>query len=214
MRTAALPRTAATAATDLTIRDATLPQRAHGFTLIELLVVLVIISIIVTVGVISLGALGRDPPAKLAAGQLADLAGLAAEQAVMQGEEYGILIEPHAYEFYIYDGRTWAKAKDDSLFRHRDLGDDVTLTLDMDGAPVTLAPPPATVSSLSAASTSSVADGSDDAPKPQVLLLSSGELQPFSIIVSGADKDSGSYTVKGTLVDGIQVTEPDAPAKH
>ena len=190
-------------------------QRAHGFTLIEILVVLVIMSIIVTVAVISLGALGKDPPAKLAASQLADLAGLAEEQAVMQGQEYGLLIEPHAYTFYIYDGRTWAAAKDDNLFRRHELGDQVTLTLNLDGAPVTLAPPPATVAVASpAAGTAAAADGSDATPKPQLLLLSSGELQPFEIIVSGADKDSGSYTVKGTLADGIQITEPAATAKH
>ena len=189
-------------------------QRAHGFTLIELLVVLVIVSIIVTVGVISLGALGRDPPAKLAAGQLADLAGLAAEQAVMQGEEYGLLVEPHAYTFYIYDGRSgWAPAKDDSLFRRHELGDDVTLTLELDGAPVTLAPAPATTQAAASASSAAPADGSDTSPKPQLLFLSSGELQPFSILVSGVDKDSGTYTIKGTLADGIQVAEPDA-GKH
>ena len=192
-------------------------QRAHGFTLIELLVVLVIISIIVTVAVISLGALGKDPPAKLAASQLADLAGLAEEQAVMQGQEYGLLIEPHAYTFYIYDGRTWTAAKDDSLFRRHAVDDQVTLTLTLDGAPVTLAPPPATVTSGSPAAgtaASVVADGSAETPKPQLLLLSSGELQPFQIVVSGADKDSGSYTVKGTLVDGIQIVEPAATGKH
>ena len=189
-------------------------QRAHGFTLIELLVVLVIISIIVTVGVISLGALGRDPPAKLAAGQLADLAGLAQEQAVMQGQQYGLLIEPHAYTFYIYDGRNWSAAKDDGLFRHRELGDEVTLTLNLDGAPVPLAPPPATVADA-AASTSASPAASDDAEsvKPQLLFLSSGELQPFEILVGGTDKGSGTYTIKGTLADGIQVTEPDA-GKH
>jgi len=190
-------------------------QRAHGFTLIELLVVLVIISIIVTVGVISLGALGKDPPAKLAAGQLADLAELAQEQAVMQGQEYGILIEPHAYTFYIYDGRSWSAAKDDSLFRRHELGDEVTLTLNLDGAPVTLAPPPAATSAAASTATSTAAaDGSDETPKPQLLLLSSGELQPFEILVSGVDKNSGTYTVKGTLADGIQVQEPDAAAKH
>jgi general secretion pathway protein H len=191
-----------------------LRQRAHGFTLIELLVVLVIISIIVTVGVISLGALGKDPPAKLAAGQLADLAELAQEQAVMQGEEYGILIEPHAYTFYIYDGRSWSAAKDDGLFRHHDVGDQVTLTLNLDGAPVTLAPPPAaTAEAAASAATAGAADGSDETPKPQLLLLSSGELQPFEILVSGVDKDSGTYTIKGTLADGIQVIEPEA-GKH
>lgn len=192
-------------------------QRAHGFTLIELLVVLVIISIIVTVAVISLGALGKDPPAKLAASQLADLAGLAEEQAVMQGQEYGLLIEPHAYTFYIYDGRRWTAAKDDNLFRRHELGDQVTLTLNLDGAPVTLAPPPATVTDgTPAAGTTAAATAADgiDTPKPQLLLLSSGELQPFEIIVSGADKDSGSYTVKGTLVDGIQITEPAGSGKN
>ena len=187
-------------------------QHAQGFTLIELLVVLVIISIIVTVGVISLGALGRDPPAKLAAGQIADLAGLASEQAVMQGQEYGLLVEPHAYTFYIYDGRGWKSAQDDSLFRRHELGDDVTLTLELDGAPVTLAPAPATTQAASAAS-AALADGSDVSPKPQLLFLSSGELQPFDILVSGAAKDSGTYTVKGTLADGIQVIEPDT-GKH
>jgi general secretion pathway protein H len=192
-----------------------LRQRAHGFTLIELLVVLVIISIIVTVAVISLGALGKDPPAKLAASQLADLAGLAEEQAVMQGQEYGLLIEPHAYTFYIYDGRSWTAAKDDNLFRRHELGDQVTLTLNLDGAPVTLAPGPASaVGAAPAAGTATAAAGGELTPKPQLLLLSSGELQPFEIIVSGADKDSGSYTVKGTLVDGIQIIEPAAAGKH
>ncbi|HEV2110400.1 MAG TPA: type II secretion system minor pseudopilin GspH [Gammaproteobacteria bacterium] len=192
-------------------------QRAHGFTLIELLVVLVIISIIVTVGVISLGALGKDPPAKLAAGQLADLAGLAQEQAVMQGQEYGLLIDAHAYAFYIYDGRRWTPAKGDSLFRRHELGDQVTLTLNLDGAPVTLALPPATAADSAPAggtATAPAADGSDESPKPQLLLLSSGELQPFEILVSGVDKDGGTYTVKGTLAYGIQVTEPDTAGKH
>lgn len=189
-------------------------QRAHGFTLIEILVVLVIMSIIVTVAVISLGALGKDPPAKLAASQLADLAGLAEEQAVMQGQEYGLLIEPHAYTFYIYDGRTWTAAKDDNLFRRHELGDQVTLTLNLDGAPVTLAPPPAATDDAPASATAATAGGGDAAVKPQLLLLSSGELQPFEIVVSGADKDSGSYTVKGTLVDGIQIIEPTAAEGH
>lgn len=191
-------------------------QRAHGFTLIELLVVLVIISIIVTIGVLSLNILGKDPPAKAAAQKIADLAGLAAEQAVMQGQEYGLLIEPHAYTFYIYDGRSWTSASGDSLFGRHDLGDDVTLTLQLDGAPVTLAPPPAATDSGAASAGTSAAPAatSDSGPKPQLLLLSSGELQPFEILVNGVDKDSPSYTVKGTLVDGIQVMAPGGATKY
>lgn len=185
-------------------------RRTYGFTLIELLVVLVIIGIVTTVALISLGSLGRDPPAKQAAMQLADLTGLAAEQAVMQSQQYGLLVEPHAYAFYIYDGHGWATAQDDSLFGRHQLGDDVTLTLELDGAPVTLAPPPATVTDTAPASgtASTPASGQAESVKPQLLFLSSGELQPFSLTVSGVDK-SGDYTVKGTLADGIQLVAPD-----
>ncbi|HET7176392.1 MAG TPA: type II secretion system minor pseudopilin GspH [Gammaproteobacteria bacterium] len=185
-------------------------RRTYGFTLLELLVVLVIIGIVTTVALISLGSLVRDPPAKQAATQLADLTGLAAEQAVMQSQQYGLLVEPHAYAFYIYDGHSWTVAQDDSLFGRHELGDDVTLTLDLDGAPVTLAPPPATVTDAAPASgtASAPASGQTESVKPQLLFLSSGELQPFTLTVSGADK-GGAYTVKGTLADGIQLVTPD-----
>lgn len=190
-------------------------QRTRGFTLIELLVVLVIIGIVVSIAVVSLNALGRDPPAEKAAQQIADLAGLAAEQAVMQGQEYGLRIEPHAFEFYVYDGRHWTVTKDDDLFRRRELGDGVTLSLVLEGTPVKLAPAPSTANQdASATSTStpaSAASGDSDRPVPQVLLLSSGELPGFEIDVS-ATGDSKAYVVRGTLADGIRVIAPDDAA--
>ncbi|HLW74248.1 MAG TPA: type II secretion system minor pseudopilin GspH [Gammaproteobacteria bacterium] len=187
--------------------------RTRGFTLIELLVVLVIIGIVVSIAVVSLNALGRNPPAEKAAQQIADLAGLAAEQAVMQGQEYGLRIEPHAFEFYVYDGRNWTATRGDDLFKRHELGDDVTLSLVLEGTPVKLAPPPSTANqgapaSTTAASTSTSAS-SDDAnrPLPQVLLLSSGELPPFEIDVSGSG-DTKAYIIKGTLADGIHMVAP------
>jgi general secretion pathway protein H len=191
-------------------------QRTRGFTLIELLVVLVIIGIVVSIAVVSLNALGRDPPAEKAAQQIADLAGLAAEQAVMQGQEYGLRIEPHAFEFYVYDGRNWSLPKDDELFRRRELGDDVNLSLVLDGTPVKLAPPASTANQdAAAAAASASASASSDAadrPLPQVLLLSSGELPTFEVDVSGSG-DPKDYAVKGTLADGIRMIAPGDAAE-
>jgi general secretion pathway protein H len=189
------------------------PQHRRGFTLIELLVVMVIIAIVASLAVISLNVVGRDPPAKRAAGELADLAGLAAEQAVMQGQEYGLRIEAHGYSFYAYDGRRWSPLQGDNLFYRRDLGDDVSLSLQLEGTPATLSPPPATVQSPEAATAAGAEDqsGSQTEQKdlPQVLLLSSGELPPFEIRVTGS---SGAvYTVKGSFTDGITVIEPEEP---
>ena len=173
---------------------------------------MVIIAIVAGFAIISLNVIGRDPPAKRAAEQLADLTGLAAEQAIMQGQEYGLRIEAHGYSFYTYDGRKWSPVQSDNLFYRRDLGDEVTLALQLEGTPATLAPPLATVedpSSATAASASDSDSGSTESKDlPQVLLLSSGELPPFEIEVTGSA--SGSvYTVKGTLADGITVVAPE-----
>lgn len=187
------------------------PQTDRGFTLIELLVVMVIIAIIASIAVISVNVADRDP-AKEQAQKLADLAGLAAEQAVMQGQEYGLRIEAHAYTLYSYDGRAWQPVKDDSLFYRRELGDDVSLSLQMDGAPATLAPPPATVQDMGASTTAAPAAATGESQQsqnlPQVLLLSSGEMPAFEIDVTGTATGT-VYKVKGSLADGITVAEPE-----
>lgn len=177
--------------------------------------VLVIIAILTGVAVISLGALGRDPPARQAAGQLAELMDMVSQEAIMRGQEYGLRVEPHAYQFLLYDGHSWGAVADDSLFTKHDLGNDVSLSLQLEGTPVTLAPAAATEAAASSA-TSAAPAGSDTAgpvtPTPQVMLLSSGELTPFEIAVTGVDK-SAPYTIKGTLMDGIQLLTPDDPGK-
>ena len=186
-------------------------RRERAFTLIELLVVMVIIAIVTTFAVVSVKAIQRDP-AKEAAGQIADLAGAAAEQAMMQGQEYGLRIEQHAYSFYVYDGRSWQPVKEDSLFYRRDLGDAVNLSLQLEGTPATLAPPPATVqeagdAGTTAAPAAATALTEQQQDKPQVLLLSSGELPSLRIDVTGTATHD-VYTVKGTLADGICVIDP------
>lgn len=188
------------------------PQTERGFTLIELLVVMVIIAIVASIAVISVNVAARDP-AKEQAQKLADLAGLAAEQAIMQGQEYGLRIEAHAYTVYSYDGRNWQPVKDDELLSRHELGNDVSLSLQTEGTPATLAPPPATVQDLGASTTAAPAAATGDSEQnqnlPQVLLLSSGEMVPFEVDVTGTA--SGTvYKVIGSLADGITVTEPEA----
>ncbi|MGH8401626.1 MAG: type II secretion system minor pseudopilin GspH [Gammaproteobacteria bacterium] len=192
--------------------------RARGFTLIEILVVMVIMAIIAGVAIISLGSLGRTPPAKHAAQQLSALAELAAQQAVMEGRQYGLLISQHGYQFFTYDGEKWQPVQDDEIFRARRLGDDVILDLHLEGTPVNLAKtdiaPSDSTSAPDAAAEPDI--GSSDASqiKPQIALLSSGEITPFQIKVSDTVDPSQQYVISGSLVDGIKLESPDDKDAH
>ncbi len=176
-------------------------SRTKGFTLIEILVVLVIISIITAVAVLSLGSLGGNPAAKQTAEQLADLTGLVSQQAVMRGQQYGLLVAPHSYTFLLYDGQNWAPVQDDDLLRARQVDSSVTLTLQLEGTPIVLPTDDQQTSD-------SDLDTGKQGLKPQIMLLSSGEITQFRITVS-ADDQSLPYVVTGDLLHGIRLVSPD-----
>ncbi|MGH8321958.1 MAG: type II secretion system minor pseudopilin GspH [Gammaproteobacteria bacterium] len=179
----------------------------RGFTLIEILVVLVIISIITAVAVLSLGSLGGNPAAKQAAQKLAALTDLVSQQAVMRGQQYGLLVSPHTYEFLLYDGSKWSVVKDDDLLRARQLDNSVTLALQLEGTPINL---PSNSQDHQGNSDDST-DSDKPALKPQIMLLSSGEITPFKITVSSGDKQE-IYLVTGDLQHGIRFVPPDSSA--
>lgn len=186
--------------------------RDRGFTLIEVLVVMVIMAIIAGVAVISLGALGRAPPAKHAAEQLSALADLAAQQAVMEGQQYGLLINRHGYQFFVYDGAKWQPVQDDEMFRARNLGNDVLFDLHLEGTPVKLAKTDSgsgdDASGDKTADTSDIGSDGSQQPKPQIALLSSGEVTPFEITVTDTVDPSQRYVISGSLVHGIKLQSP------
>lgn len=189
-------------------------SRARGFTLIEVLVVMVIVAIIAGVAVLSLGSLGRAPPAKHAAEQLSAIAELASQQAVIAGQQYGLLISRHGYRFYTFDGEQWQPVTNDPVFRARTLGDDVIFDLHLEGAPVDLSktdfsPDADTHSSASQADDSGTENDDATQPKPQIALLSSGEVTPFTITVTDTVDPSQRYVISGSLAQGIELQSPD-----
>lgn len=184
--------------------------------MIEVLVVMVIMAIIAGVAVISLGTLGRAPPAKHAAEQLSALADLAAQQAVMEGQQYGLLVKRHGYQFFVYDGAKWQPVQDETMFRARNLGNDVVFDLHLEGTPVKLAKTETDasadnsddISSDKKTDTSDIGSDSSQQPKPQIALLSSGEVTPFEITVTDIVDPSQRYVISGSLVHGITLQSP------
>lgn len=139
-------------------------RAARGFTLLEILVVVVIIGVIASFAVLSVGSRALEDRLDLEARRLQELLALAADEAVLQGVELGFLQTPEGYGFLLLKDGAWVPADDAGALRARALAEPLFLRLSVEDRPVTPAATPA-----------------GETPKPHVLLLSSGEATEFSL---------------------------------
>src|ERR1700680_1048869 len=98
-------------------------MRSKGFTLVEILVVVVIMAIVISLAVLSIGVTGRASQLDEESRRIEGLLGLLHERALLEGRDFGLRIEPSAYEFVVYEPRRdrWMMLDQEREFRHREL---------------------------------------------------------------------------------------------
>lgn len=160
-------------------------NRPNGFTLLEVLVVVVIIGIILTFAVLTVGDRSRAESAKQETERLAALLKLSSEEAVLQARELALQLTADGYEFLALDRDTWKTLVDDELLRPRRLPAEVALTATIEGEVA-------------------LGQGEDEREQPRIYLLSSGEMTAFTLDLRDA---KSHYRLRGEPDGKLVVSE-------
>ena len=145
-------------------------MRNKGFTLVEILVVLVIMAVVISMTALTVSSTARDSQLDEESRRIEGLVGLLHDRALFEGRDFGLRIEPTAYEFVVYDTRRnrWMMMDQEREYRHRQLPKGITFQLELDSQLVVIKPIDRTLAT-------------DDLPGPQVAIAASGEGTPFRL---------------------------------
>lgn len=134
-------------------------RRCRGFTMLELMIVIVLIGVLAGMVRFAMG----PSPAREARQQARDFVALVQqlrERAVLDGQEYGVRVQPGGYQAVRLQAQGWTVVS--ALHR---LPEGLTLRLELDGHVLRL---------------------DDTQGPPQLLMLSSDEISPFRLLINVA----------------------------
>jgi general secretion pathway protein H len=173
-------------------------NRQRAFTLIELLVVMVIIGCMLSLAVLSMGNSGGSRELRGEAERLAAVIGLLLEEATLDNREYGLYVRGASYRVLAYDDSRgqWQPRADTPEYQ---LPEWIDLDLELEGSALKL---PARVSADDE-------QASESKLTPQLLLLSSGELSPFTLRLRDQREHGQVYALSS---DGFSLPQATAVA--
>ena len=178
-------------------------MRSKGFTLVEILVVVVIMAIVISLAILSIGTTGRDTQLDEESRRIEGLVSLLHERALLEGRDFGVRIEPAAYEFVVYEPRRdlWMTLDQEHEFRHRDLPKGLRFQLELDSQIVVIKSIDRNLASKEAP------------PGPQVAIAASGEGTPFRLTLL-RDGTTAKAGVIGDALGKVSRESSDHPGNR
>lgn len=176
-------------------------QKSLGFSLIEIMVVLVIIAFATNMMVYNLGG-GQEDELEKSAVKMNSVINLAADYAVLNQLELGFHIDKDVFEFLAFDGEKWIPLTGNKVFKAVKFPDFIDVELQLDDLPW------AQDNLLEQVDWRELMDTDDDESfleleklkVPQVILLSSGEVSPFSLSLSLKEQAEPIFLIQGEFM--------------
>ena len=140
--------------------------KTTGFTLLEVMIVVVIVALLMS-AVVPMVQRSSDDRLKEAVDRFTALVKLAQDESILQSRQLGLSIKEESYSFLQQEGEGWITFEE-GPFRKRQLSGGTKITFFLDDTDVSLAEGVVKPKEI----------------KPQVYILSSGEMTPFSATFS------------------------------
>ena len=171
-----------------------------GFTLIELLTVVLLIAVIAGFSAFSLSG---DPHRTMEtfAKRFTQQFEFLTEDSAFSGNEYGLLVEKDSYRYVVWDQTRWRMPQDKSIAQTQKFPEliDVDLFLDQESILSLISE----TTLLYNSNDEDDNDNEEEIEPPQILILSSGEVTPFSLQL----KDRSSEMVLKVDIDALGRTK-------
>lgn len=179
-----------------------LSRAQRAFTLIEVMVVVVIVGIISAVVLLSSGLLEDDREMQEESRRMTTLLELAADEALLQGRDFGLEVTQSGYRFVEFDPyrEQWLEITDDEILRQRSLPEDLRFELFIEDRRILLSDEPAVLE----VDDEQDADGGNQNYAPHTLILSSGLLSPFKLALI-RDRDRQQQMIEVTPQGTIEI---------
>jgi general secretion pathway protein H len=161
------------------------------------MVVMVLIGIIFSFAVLSLGGDDLAEAMEQETRRLVTLIGMANDEAVVRGEEIAIYFTDDGYSFLVLQAGRWQEQENDRLLKPYTLPAGITISIEVEGDPPGLGKPDDDEDDKNDD------DEEEDSLTPQVFILSSGELTPFSATLQ-ADQSLFRYHLTASLLGELK----------
>ena len=106
-------------------------NKQNGFTVIELLVVIVLLGIITSFALLSMGTSGAESKLEEEAKRIHALIKLAQEESIIQAKEIAMEINSKEYLFLQYKNKKWLPLEN-KIFQQRKIDDDIEISVEID----------------------------------------------------------------------------------
>jgi general secretion pathway protein H len=166
-------------------------RNIKGFTLIELLIVIVLIGIMTTMTMLSIGTGNQRDWQRQEAERLVQLLKMASQEAIIRGMPIALECHQRGYRFMSINNGEWRTEVEDAIFKPRTLQPQLFIDLTIDKETVLLSAQEALK------------------PDPQIVFTPDGDMNLFQIKIRLTDSDE-TFTVTNTPKDGLVMSTQTA----